>query len=129
MIATLATKKKNPYQNPSGCGFCGSKSVCDFVHRLHEIFYGSSLFLPWANTHGKSMGTYVVGLVASTCPVLTLSGCQRREGLLDMRKLAGKKNNIRPKIKAKKDTDTTTILLYDDIFDHTSRGRWWAAPI
>jgi hypothetical protein len=26
--------------------------------------YGFSLFLPWANTHGKSMGTYV-DLVAS----------------------------------------------------------------
>jgi hypothetical protein len=62
------------------------------------------------------MGT-CVDLVARTCPLLTLSGCRSRLGLLDMRKLVGKKKKNRPKIKAKKDTDTITILLYDDIFD------------
>jgi hypothetical protein len=62
------------------------------------------------------MDTYV-DLVASTQPILTLFGCQSMEGLLDNcltweKKLVGEKNKIRPKIKAKKDTDTITILLY-----------------
>jgi len=54
--------------------------------------YGLSLFWAWANTHGKSMGTYV-DLVARTRPLLTLSGCRSRQGLLDMTKLVGKKKS------------------------------------
>jgi hypothetical protein len=84
------------------------------VHRLHEILRfvinfwlglipGLSLFLAWANTHDKSMDIYV-DLVASTRPILTLSGCRSREGLLDMRKLARtqKKTKLGPKLRQRR---------------------------
>jgi hypothetical protein len=71
------------------------------------------------------MGTYV-DLVASKRPVLTLSGCQRREALLDVRKLVGKEVILGPKLRQRRTQDTITILLYDDIFDDTWGGRWWA---
>jgi hypothetical protein len=47
------------------------------------------------------MSTYV-DLVASKRPILTLSGCQRREALLDVRKLVGKKVILGPKLRQRR---------------------------